>query len=76
MNNLNMNILFIAGYYPEALKNLFLKKTKAGLDFAANNLQEALFKGFDQNKLNYQILNAPFLGSFPLSWAHLSRPLF
>jgi len=65
MNNLNMNILFIAGYYPEALKNLFLKKTKAGLDFAANNLQEALFKGFDQNKLNYQILNAPFLGSFP-----------
>jgi len=65
MNNLNINILFIGGYYPKALENLFLKKTKTGLDFAAHNLQEAIFKGFDQNKLNYQILNAPFLGSFP-----------
>ena len=65
MNNLNTNILFIGGYYPKALENLFLKKTKTSLDFAAHNLQEAIFKGFDQNKLNYQILNAPFLGSFP-----------
>jgi len=65
MDNLNTKILFIGGYYPKALENLFLKKTKTGLDFAAHNLQEAIFKGFDQNKLNYQILNAPFLGSFP-----------
>ena len=65
MNNLNTNILFIGGYYPKALEDLFFKKTKTGLDFAAHNLQEAIFKGFDQNKLNYQILNTPFLGSFP-----------
>ena len=65
MTNQNkIRVLFIGGYYPKALENLFFKKTKTGLDFAAHNLQEAIFKGFDQNKLNYQILNAPFLDHF------------
>ena len=60
-----MKLLFIGGYYPQKHKELFVKQSKVGLDFAAHNLQEALFKGFDENNLDYTVLNAPFLGSFP-----------
>jgi glycosyltransferase involved in cell wall biosynthesis len=59
------NLLFIGGYYPPPLKECFVKNSKIGLDLAANNLQEAIFKGFDENMIDYHIINAPFLGSFP-----------
>jgi glycosyltransferase involved in cell wall biosynthesis len=61
-----MKILFIGGIYPKIFEPLFLKKTKRSLDFGAQNLQEAMFKGLDKNDIEYQILNAPLLGSFPL----------
>lgn len=60
-----MNILFIAKYYPDDLMAEFVKYTKVGLDYAANNLHRALFKGFKDNTQEISILNAPILGSFP-----------
>lgn len=59
------NMLFIGGSYANELLPSFLKNTKGGLDFAAQNLQEAIYKGFDENQCDYQVISAPYLGSFP-----------
>ena len=60
-----MNILFVGQYYPDQLLNELKKYSKGGLDFAAHNLHKALFKGFEDNKVQIDILNYPHLGSFP-----------
>lgn len=59
-------ILFIGGYYNPQILPYLIKNSKHGLDFAANNLQEAIFKGLDENHVDYDIISFPFVGSFPL----------
>lgn len=66
-----MNIINIFGLYPFSQLPTFLSNTKTGLDFAANNLQEAIVKGYQSNHVNYHIINAPFLGSWPLYYKKL-----
>lgn len=58
-------ILFVGGSYANELLPSFLKNTRGGLDFAAQNLQEAIYKGLDENQCDYQVISAPYLGSFP-----------
>ena len=60
-----MKILFLSTYYPEALLPVFKKNAKCGLDFAAHNLNVSLINGFKANKVNFDIINIPHLGSFP-----------
>ena len=60
-----IKILNIFGFYPAGLEHEFMKQTKVGLDFAANNLQKAIIKGYEENGISYHIINAPFVGAFP-----------
>ncbi|OQC68444.1 MAG: putative glycosyl transferase [Verrucomicrobia bacterium ADurb.Bin006] len=60
-----MRLLFIGGHYVEQLKPFFRKNARVGLDLAANNLQEAIFKGFEENHFDCDVLSTPYLGSFP-----------
>lgn len=61
-----MDTLLIGGYYPPELIATFKANTKGSLDYAANNLQEAIIDGFRQNSHALKVLSAPYLGSFPL----------
>lgn len=60
-----MKLLFLGGYYPPTLLKGFAAASKIALDMAAHNLQDAIFKGLTAHQFPFDILNAPFLGSFP-----------
>ena len=61
-----MNLLFVSQYYPDSILELLTKYSKVGLDYAANNLCRALVKGFRDNNINFDTINIPHLGSYPL----------
>lgn len=63
-----MDILFLAGIYPEADKEAISINSKKGYQFAAQNLQEALVNGFVQNDVNLSIVTFPFLSTFPFGY--------
>lgn len=71
-----INLLFIAQYYPNELLPIFLKQTKVGLDFAAHNLNKALFSGFAENGQSLSILNTPHVGSFPPFYKSIFIPSY
>lgn len=60
-----MNILFLGCLYSENQKDLFLKNSRRGYQFAAQNLQEALLDGLLQNGVNLTVLTIPSLSTFP-----------
>lgn len=67
MNRLH-NILFIGCLYSENQKNIFLKNSKRGYQFAAQNFQEALLEGFLANGVEPYVLTVPSLSSFPFGY--------
>lgn len=71
-----LNLLLIGCYYPDALLPFFIKHSKQGLDFAAHNLHTAIIKGLCENDVNFDILNAPHLGSFPSYYKTLRVPSY
>lgn len=67
-----MKIINILGLYPAGLAEKLLKNSKSKLDFAANNFQEAMVKGYKENNADYHIINAPFIGSWPLHYRKIT----
>lgn len=59
-----MNVLFLCCAYSEAQKSHFLDFSKRGYQFAAQNLQEALIDGFQQNGIELNVLSVPSLSSY------------
>lgn len=61
-----MEILFIGGVFRKDKQKEILRKSKSGVQFAADALQWNIIEGLDVcNKKPIQILNAVFVGSFP-----------
>lgn len=60
-----INVLFLGCIYSEAQKDVFLKKSRRGYQFAAQNLQESLIDGFVANDININVLTIPALSTFP-----------
>lgn len=60
-----MNILFLGCIYSDTQKELFMKKSRRGYQFAAQNLQESLVSGFLENDVNLTVLSIPALSTFP-----------
>lgn len=61
-----MKIINLFGLYPHDMMDDLSSNTKTKMDFAANNLQEAMIKGYKETGADYHIINAPFIGSWPL----------
>lgn len=61
----NMEVLFVGGYYLDSLYDSLNNNSKTSLDYAAHNLQVAMLKGFELNNLNYSVVTAPHIGSYP-----------
>lgn len=67
-----LNVLFLGGIYPEPYKDAIFKNSKRGYQFAAQNLQEGILKGFIENRVDLSILTQPFLSTFPFGY---KRPI-
>ena len=65
-----MNILFIGCRYSETQKDSFLKNSKKGYQFAAQNFQEALLDGFLENGVLPYVITKPPLSTFPMGYKH------
>lgn len=59
------NILFIGCLYSDADKEKFSSYSKRGFQFAAQNFQEALLKGFLENDVRPFVVTVPALSTFP-----------
>ncbi|WP_312470576.1 glycosyltransferase [Neobacillus sp.] len=61
-----MDILFIGGVFPDYERDIYIKKSKGPIQFAANTLQWNIIRGLDQtNNKPVSILNSIFVGSYP-----------
>lgn len=63
-----INVLFLCGFYPEPHKDKIFKNCKRGYQYAAQNLQEGIIKGFIENEVNLSVLTQPFLSTFPFGY--------
>lgn len=62
----NLDFLFIGGIFPKENEEEIIRKSKHGLQMAANNLQWSLIHGFDHHLENpVKIMNTIFVGSYP-----------
>ena len=59
------HILFIGCLYSDNQKDIFMKASKRGYQFAAQNFQEALLDGFLANNVDIKVLSIPSLSTFP-----------
>lgn len=59
------NILFIGCLYSDADKEKFRSQSKRGYQFAAQNFQEALLKGFLENDVRPFVVTVPALSTYP-----------
>lgn len=66
-----MNLLFLSCAYSDTQKTLFLKNSKRGYQFAAQNLQEALIDGLMGNGVEPMVLSIPALSTFPFGYKRL-----
>ncbi|WP_298653806.1 glycosyltransferase [uncultured Proteiniphilum sp.] len=66
----NVDFLFIGGVFPKEKEEEIIRKSKSGLQMAANNFQWSLIHGFDRNLSKpITILNTIFIGSYPKNYS-------
>ena len=61
-------MLFIGCLYSDVQKEGFLQKSKRGYQFASQNFQELLIKGFISNNFPLNVLTVPSLSTFPFGY--------
>lgn len=62
------NLLFLGCLYSEKEKSNYLRRSKRGYQFAAQNFQEALLQGFLENGVSPTVMTAPALSTFPVGY--------
>ena len=60
-----MKILFICGYFEKKAEKEVLDNAKKTVQFSSNIFQMKLIKGFSKYNDNFEVLSAPFIGSYP-----------
>lgn len=62
-----MNLIFLGGIFSDGEKDIVLKKSRGGIQSAADTLQKNYISGFSQNALvkDIVVVNLPFVGSYP-----------
>lgn len=63
---MNIKLLFIGGVFAEENIDEIIEDSKGTIEFSANNFQERLIKGFEQNDVDISIVSAPFIGAYPM----------
>lgn len=60
-----MKVLLICGFFAEVNQEEIVNNTKGYAEFSANIFQKKLIHGFKNNKIDLEILSAPFIGAYP-----------
>jgi glycosyltransferase involved in cell wall biosynthesis len=59
------NVLFLTGLFPDEIRTEIIKNSKSNTQFAADALQWSFVEGLVYYFNNLQLLNFPFIGSYP-----------
>ena len=62
-----MKFIFVTGLYPKEKIDVFRKWAKGDVQNAADAFQWAVIDGLIKNEADFQIVNCPFLPSFPIN---------
>ena len=66
-----MRIVFLSGLFPEILNDSIQKKSRGIIQYAANALQWSIAKGFNSIIDNFELINLPYINSFPFGYKSL-----
>ena len=68
-SNLNgrelMKILFLCGFFEEKAEKEVIENAKKTVQFSSNIFQKKLINGFSKYGSDFEVLSAPFIGSYP-----------
>lgn len=70
-----MKYIFLFGLFPETFRKTIENDSVGNIQYAANNLQWSIVSGFD-HFVDFNIINLPFVGSFPTSYRKAVMPSF
>ena len=60
-----MEVLFLCGIFDEFNTETVVRNAKAPVEFSANIFQQKMVQGFEKSDVDFKVLSAPFIGSFP-----------
>ena len=60
-----IKILFLCGFFAKENEQEVLEQAKGRVEYSANIFQEKLIRGFQELGAEYNVLSAPFIGSYP-----------
>lgn len=63
-----MKVLFIGGIFEENHYEEIIEKTRGNVDYSANNFQKKIVSGLKKNEIDFQVISAPFIGTWPNSY--------
>jgi hypothetical protein len=67
----DLDIVFLAGLFPPGREKEIINNSKISVEFAANEFQNKLAKGFIYNNVKFQIFNSLFVSSYPRGFKKL-----
>ena len=60
-----MKIVFLCGYYEKQYESEVVTNTKGNIEFSANEFQRKVIVGLKKNNLDFDVISAPLIGSYP-----------
>ena len=60
-----MKVLFLCGVFEKEHETEILGHAKRPVEYSANLFQEKLIRGFEECNIDFEVLSAPFIGSYP-----------
>lgn len=64
-SKVKMKVLFLCGVFGKEYSEFIEINAKRPVEYSANIFQEKLIKGFKENKYDFNVVSAPFIGSYP-----------
>lgn len=69
-----MKIALLFGLFPEEFYVEILNKSKGGIQYAADALQKSFVEGIGSQREDVEIINVPYIGSYPQRYSCLYAP--
>lgn len=69
-----VNICLLFGIFPHSLKSEIEQKSKGAIQYAADALQKSFIAGLTEHYNNVNIVNLPFISSYPRYYKEMKAP--
>ena len=60
-----MKVLFLCGVFAKENEQEVIKHSKRAVEFSANVFQERMIRGLEELSIDFDVISAPFIGSYP-----------